>query len=403
VNTESIQKIKSLAHDLRDEIISIRHHLHAHPELSFQEAETAKYISQKLSSWGIEHQTGIGGNGIVGVIESQAASRKSQVGRVVALRADIDALPITEQNEVEYKSQNSGVMHACGHDVHSSSLFGAIKILNEMKNDFEGTIKFIFQPAEEKLPGGASMMIKEGVLENPKPDFIIAQHVFTPLTVGKAGFFEGKYMASSDELYFTVKGKGGHAAVPQDTINPIFIAAHLVNEIEKLSKELSQEKIPTILTIGKITGPGATNVIPDEVKLEGTLRTMDEEWRKNLHQKLKQLVADFNKSHGGVVDIEIKIGYPCLINDEAVTTQSKNFAKEFLGEENVVDLSVWMASEDFAFYSQKIPACFYRIGTGNPEKGITSGVHTSTFNIDEDALEIASGMMAGIAMNLLSQ
>src|SRR6185295_80821 len=247
-DTELIHRIKSLAHDIRGEIISIRRHLHAHPELSFYETETAKFISQKLSAWGIEHQTGIGGNGIVGTIQSSIVPAEmrdqSSIKKCVALRADMDALPITEQNEVDYKSQNEGVMHACGHDIHSSALLGALKILNEIKNDFEGTIKFIFQPAEEKIPGGASLMIREGVLENPKPDAIIAQHVFTPLTAGKAGFFAGKYMASSDELYFTVKGKGGHAAVPKDTINPIFIAAHLVNEIEMLSKELSQAEIP---------------------------------------------------------------------------------------------------------------------------------------------------------------
>lgn len=401
----SIDKIKDLASKSKDEIIAIRHHLHSHPELSFEETETAKFISQKLSSWNIDHQTGFGGNGIIGLIRGKPYSQNPEGGnpkiKCVALRADMDALPIQEKNDVPYKSQNEGVMHACGHDVHSSALLGALKILNELKNDFEGTIKFIFQPGEEKLPGGASVMIRDGVLKNPKPDIIIAQHVYTPLKAGTAGFHKGKYMASSDEIYITVKGKGGHVADPKNVVNPILIAAHLLVEMEKLTIELSRSAIPTVLAFGKIIGNGATNVIPDEVTIDGTLRTMDEGWRKEVYTLLKKLIVDFSLQHKTAVELRIETGYPCLVNDEKVTQSAKNFASEYLGKENIVDLDIRMASEDFAFYSQKIPACFYRIGTGNPGKSITSGVHTPTFNIDENALETGSALMAWLSLSLL--
>ncbi|MEO5673262.1 MAG: M20 family metallopeptidase [Chitinophagales bacterium] len=396
MNSQPLKQIKSLAHTYRDEIISIRHHLHSHPELSFEEKNTAEFISSMLKEWNIEHQTGIGGYGIIGVISGTNAKKKC-----VALRADMDALPISEQNEVEYRSQNEGVMHACGHDVHSAALLGALRILDQLKNEFEGTIKFIFQPGEEKLPGGASLMIKAGVLENPRPDAIIAQHVYTPLSVGTAGFRSGMYMASADEIYITVKGKGGHAAEPGNVINPIFIAARLLVEIEKLINELSKAKVPTVLAFGKISGAGATNVIPSEVTIDGTLRTMDESWRSEVHGRITKLITGFSTLHHNQISLQIGPGYPVLVNDEIITSSSKKFAEEYLGKENVGDLDLRMASEDFSFYSQEIPACFYRIGTGNAGKGITSSVHTPTFNIDEDALEIASGMMAWMAVSLL--
>ncbi|MBA3649482.1 MAG: amidohydrolase [Chitinophagales bacterium] len=390
------ERVKELSAKIKEEIISIRRHLHAHPELSFQEIETAKFISSKLSAWNIEHQTGIGGNGIVALIKGRNPGKKT-----IALRADMDALPITEKNEVEYKSQHNGIMHACGHDVHSASLLGTAKILNDLKNEFEGTIKLIFQPAEEKLPGGASIMINDGVLENPKPDVIIAQHVFTPLHVGTAGFRPGKYMASADEIYITVKGKGGHAADPALVINPIFIAARLLSELEELMQQLSTSEIPTVLNFGKVIGAGATNVIPDEVTIDGTLRTLDEAWRETVHHNLKELIQNFSEKDKTIVLLRMDKGYPCLINDKVITSEARSFAEDYLGKENVKDLDIRMASEDFAFFSQAIPACFYRIGTGNPEKNITSGVHTPVFNIDEDALEISTGLMAWIALNLL--
>ncbi|MEP7127981.1 MAG: M20 family metallopeptidase [Chitinophagales bacterium] len=392
----SIEKIKQLSKDMKEEVIAIRRHLHAHPELSFQEKETSAYISARLTAWNIEHLKGIAGTGIVALIKGKNPDKK-----VIALRADMDALPITEKNEVDYRSQNIGVMHACGHDVHSSSLLGTAKMLAELRDEFEGTIKLIFQPGEEKLPGGASLMIKEGVLENPVPEFILAQHVFTQLPVGKAGFFAGKYMASSDEIYISVKGKGGHAAVPSGVINPLYPAARLLTLLEDVSKEFANAVVPTVLAFGKITGPGATNVIPDEVKIEGTFRTMDEKWRFEAHNRLRNTITLFSKNSGIDIELEIRIGYPCLINNEEVTRSSISAASEYLGEANVVPLGIWMASEDFAFYSQKVPACFYRIGTGNPEKNIVSPVHTATFSVDEDALEISSGLMAWITLQLM--
>lgn len=390
-------KIKAISKEIKSEVIAIRRHLHAHPELSFYEEQTAKFISSRLKEANIQFTNGIAGNGIVAMIHGKNPEKIT-----VALRADMDALPITEKNEVDYKSENQGVMHACGHDVHSASLLGTAVILDALKSEFEGTVKLIFQPAEEKLPGGAALMIKEGALDSPRPDAIMAQHVFTQLPVGKVGFFPGKYMASSDEIYITVTGKGGHAAVPEGVINPLYIAAHLLVELEKLSVELSQASIPTILTFGKITGPGATNVVPDEVKLEGTLRTLDESWRRTVHDRLRDFTADFSSHSSGKTEIQILVGYPCLINDERVTYSFMQYAREYLGAENVKELSIWMASEDFAFYSQQIPACFYRLGTGNPEKNIVSPVHTPTFNIDEDALEISCGLMAWLAIKFLS-
>ncbi len=392
----SIEKIKQLSKELKQEVIGIRRHLHAHPELSFQEYATSAYIAGLLADWKIEHQTGIAGTGIVALIKGKNPDKK-----VVALRADMDALPITEKNEVEYKSQQEGVMHACGHDVHSSSLLGTAKMLSTLKEEFEGTIKLIFQPGEEKLPGGASMMIREGVLENPRPDVILAQHVFTQLPAGKSGFFAGKYMASSDELYLTVKGKGGHAAVPAGIINPLYAAAKLLVALENFARELAATKIPSVLAFGKITGAGATNVVPDLVTIEGTFRTMDEAWRKEVHGRLRSITEKVATDFAGGISLEIRLGYPCLHNNPVVTNLSSQAAMEYLGPENVVELGTWMASEDFAYYSQQIPACFYRIGTGNPEKNIVSPVHTATFSIDEDALEISTGLMAYMAIKLL--
>jgi amidohydrolase len=312
----------------------------------------------------------------------------------------MDALPINETNNVEYKSKKNGVMHACGHDVHSASLLGAAKILNELKNDFEGSVKLIFQPGEEKLPGGASLMIKEGVLENPRPQSIFGQHVFPGMEVGKVGFRNGMYMASTDEIYVTVKGKGGHAAMPADYINPLLIASQILLELNKTFM-LKEQKAPTVLAFGKITGKGATNVIPDEVKIEGTFRTMDENWRSEAHAKMKKLAEDIVQQMGGSCDFRIERGYPFLVNDEKTTTQARVAAEIYLGKENVEELPLRMTAEDFAFYSQQIPSCFYRLGTGNKKKGITSGVHTSTFDIDEQALEIGAGLMAWLALNEL--
>lgn len=394
--SEIIALIKQKAQDYKQEVIEIRRHLHQHPELSFEEFETSKYVCSKLTEYGIEHQAGYVKTGVVGLVKGNNPDKK-----IIALRADLDALPIVEENDVEYKSLNNGVMHACGHDVHTSSLLGAAKILNELKDHFEGTVKLIFQPGEEKLPGGASLMIKEGVLENPKPTTIIGQHVFPQLEAGKVGFKSGMYMASTDELYVTVKGKGGHAALPHLTVDPILIASHIITSLQQIVSRMSHPTAPTVLSFGKITGNGATNIIPDKVELEGTFRAMNEEWREKAHEKMKEIAESIAQSMGGECIFTIKKGYPFLVNDEVVTHKAKDAAVDYLGKENVIDLELRMTAEDFAYFSQVMPSCFYRLGVRNDESNITSGLHTSTFNIDETAIETSIGLMAWLAINEL--
>ncbi|MCB0594530.1 MAG: amidohydrolase [Lewinellaceae bacterium] len=390
-------KIQKLANTYHQDVIGIRRHLHQNPELSYEEVETGKYISQQLQEYGIPHQHGVADNGVVGLIEGQNPGK-----RVVALRADIDALPIEEANQVPYKSQKPGIMHACGHDVHTSSLLGAARILNDLRKEFEGTVKLIFQPAEERLPGGASIMIKEGVLENPRPASILGQHVHPPLEVGKVGMRAGNYMASADELYMTVKGKGGHGALPQDCIDPILITAHILTALQQVISRYADPALPSVLTFGYIASTGgATNIIPNEVKLKGTFRTMDERWRFEAHQRMKRMAEGMAESMGGSCELDILVGYPVLFNNEELTTKAFRYAEEYLGKENVVELPIRMTAEDFAYYSQEMPACFYRLGTGNPARGITSPIHTNTFDVDEDCLAISIGLMAWMAVKEL--
>lgn len=393
------QKVKELAKKYHSDVIAIRRHIHSNPELSFQEHNTSAFIASKLEEYGIPFTKGIVETGIVAHIKGKNPSSK-----MIALRADMDALPIYEENKVEYVSKNPGVMHACGHDVHSASLLGTARILNELKSEFEGTVKLIFQPGEEQLPGGASLMIKEGVLDNPRPQRIIAQHVFPSMEAGRVGFRSGMYMASTDELYVTVKGKGGHAAMPSQYVSPLLIASAILLELQKafMNKDTKDiPDIPTVLAFGKITGMGATNVIPNEVKLEGTFRTMDEKWRAEAHEKMRSIAERIAEQMGGSCDFRVDHGYPFLVNDGETTLKARTAAEEYLGKENVEDLDLRMTAEDFAYYSQVVPACFYRLGTGNKERGITSGVHTSTFDIDERALEVGSGLLAWIALKSL--
>jgi amidohydrolase len=393
-----IKKIKALSKEHFNEIVAIRRHLHANPELSFEEYQTSAFIEEKLKQFQIPFKSGFVKTGIVAHIEGKNPSKK-----VVALRADMDALPIQEENKVEYCSKNAGVMHACGHDVHTACLLGAAKILNELKNEFEGTVKLIFQPAEEKLPGGASLMIKEGALENPKTSAIIGLHVFPSMESGKVGFRSGMYMASTDELYVTIQGKGGHGALPHLTIDPVLISAHLIVGLQQIVSRNAQPIIPSVLSFGKVIANGATNVIPAEVKLEGTFRTLDESWRTEAHKRMRELACGMVESMGGKCEFEIKRGYPVLYNNEELTQRSEKTAIEYLGNKNVEKLDLRMTAEDFAYYTQEIPGCFYRLGTGNISKGITSNVHTSTFDIDENALEIGMGLMSCLALRELNK
>ena len=390
-------KIRERANHYFADVVAMRRHLHAHPELSYEEVETGKYVAQKLAEIGISHVHGVADNGVVGLIEGRNPSKK-----VVALRADLDALPILEKNDVPYKSQVEGKMHACGHDAHTASLLGAARILYDLKDEFEGTIKLIFQPAEEKTPGGASLMIAEGVLENPEPLSIIGQHVHPPLEAGKVGLKGGIYMASSDEIYMTIRGQGGHGAMPQECIDPILIAAHIITALQQVVSRNANPALPTVLTLGKINSVGgATNIIPDIVNIEGTFRTLDETWRAEAKRRMKRIAEGVAESMGGHCDFEIQHGYPVLFNDEDLTKKIKAFMIEYCGADNVVDLPMRMTSEDFAYYSQKMPACFYRLGTGNVERGITSGLHTDTFDIEEKSLSLSIGLLAWLAVREL--
>jgi amidohydrolase len=388
--------IKQLADQKHHVFVDMRRHLHAHPELSFQEFHTCEWISQQLRQLNISFDQGVAGTGIVAHIKGELSSDQT-----VALRADIDALPITEANDVPYKSIRQGVMHACGHDVHTSSLLGAATILQELKPYFAGTVRLIFQPGEEKLPGGASMMIKAGALLNPKPKSIIGQHVMPQLPVGMVGFRSGRYMASTDELYLKVIGKGGHGAMPEQNIDPVIISAHLLVALQQIVSRMANPKMPSVLSFGKVTANGATNVIPNEVLLEGTFRTMNEEWRAEAHQKMKKMVELMAESMGAKAEFEIRKGYPVLENDPALTERSKSWAEEYLGKQQVTELDLWMAAEDFAYYTHELPGCFYRLGTRNEAKGIVAPVHTPNFDIDEDALKIGAGLMAFLAIKEL--
>jgi amidohydrolase len=391
-----LDKIKTLSQTYSREVVSLRRHLHENPELSYQEYNTAKFVAQTLRSFGIEPTEGIATTGILAEIKGKNPGKK-----MVALRADMDALPITELNDVPYKSKNNGVMHACGHDVHTSSLLGTARILEEVKDQFEGTVRLLFQPGEEKNPGGASYMIRDGALQNPTPSSIIGQHVFPLLPAGKIGFREGMYMASCDEIYIKVIGKGGHGAAPELAVDPIVIASHILIALQQIISRNASPKQPTVLTFGKIAGGTAVNVIPDEVNLAGTFRAMNETWRAEGLKKIKKMAESIAEGMGGKCEVEISHGYPYLENNPEVTRSIKKAAEAYVGKENVVDIDITLGAEDFSYYSQLVPASFYRLGTRNESKGITSYVHTPTFDIDEEALIIGPGLMAWMAIQEL--
>ena len=390
-----ILRIKQIANQHFDAMVANRRHLHRNPELSFEEFATTKFIAEKLKEIGYNLQTITETGGYIDILG------KNPGYKVIALRGDIDALPIFEKNEVEYKSQNEGKMHACGHDVHTTSLLGAVRILHELREEFEGTIRCIFQPGEERLPGGASIMIREGVLKNSNVESIIGQHVMPLMDAGKVGFRPGLYMASADEIYIRVIGKGGHGAHPHQNIDPVMIAAQIITQLQTIPSRRAKPSIPTVLSIGKVIAEGSTNIIPNEVYMEGTFRTYDEEWRAKAHQLIVQMCNDICKLHGATCEAEVRKGYPFLMNDEKLTENAKQWATEYLGAENVLDLELWPAGEDFAYYSQEIPACFYRLGSKNEAQGKTSMVHTPTFDVDEESLKIGSGLMAWLAIQEL--
>jgi len=391
-----IKKIKEIANNQLNAFIKVRRHLHTNPELSFKEYNTCVFIKDYLKKIEIDEIRQVGETGVLGIIKGKG------IGKTILLRADIDALPINTELKTDYKSKNKNVMHACGHDVHITSLLFAASILNELKAEFSGTIRLLFQPGEEKMPGGATEMIREGVLKNPVPSAVLGQHVFPQIPAGKVGFRPGEFMASMDEIYITIKGKGGHGAMPETTIDPVFIACQIVTSAQQLVSRVSNPKTPTVLSFGKILGNGSVNVIPNEVYLEGTFRTVDEVWRKDALIKLKKMVTSIAEGLGGTCEIKIINGYPFVFNNEELTSRVKLLAEDYLGKENVLDQEIWMASEDFAYYSHLVPATFYLLGVQNKEAGINLGLHTPTFDIDERALETGAGLMAWLAINELN-
>ena len=387
--SDLMQRIQQAAKADAHLIQQWRRHMHAHPELSFQEVNTQAYVIEQLKKAGITQIEPIANTGVLAIIKGNNPD-----SRIIALRGDMDALPITELNEVDYKSVNSGVMHACGHDVHTSCLLGAAKILHDLKHEWEGTIKLLFQPGEEKNPGGASLLINEGVLENPGPQHIIALHVHPQLEVGKVSFAPGKVMASADEIYINIKSKGGHAARPHLTADTILTASQLVMALQQVVSRNNNPFSPSVLSICSIQGGHTTNVIPSEVKLMGTFRAMDETWRFAAHERIKDICRHTAESTGAEINVRIDVGYPSVINDAVLTPKTKQLATAYMGEQEVGEMELSMGAEDFGYYSQKIPGCFFRLGTGNLSKGISSGVHTPTFDIDEKGIEIGMGLMA---------
>jgi amidohydrolase len=392
------QKIKDLTQKYYPEIIAIRRHIHENPELSFEEHNTSKYICSKLDEYGIEYKAGFVKTGIVGSIKGKNPQKK-----VIALRADMDALPIHESDNNPFKSCNQGVMHACGHDAHSASLLGTAKILNELKDQWEGTILLIFQPGEEKFPGGAKLMMEEGALDNPKPEIIIGQHVLPDMASGDVGFKEGMYMASGDEIYLTVRGKGGHAAMPHTLNDNVLIAANIIVSLQQIVARMVPANIPTVLSFGRVIADGATNIIPEKVEIAGTLRTMNEEWRAKIKKHIRKIASEMAQSMGATCEVMINDGYPVVTNSEIITQIASDAAKTYLGEERVHKMDIRMTAEDFGYYTQAYPCTFYRFGVKQVNNISTGGLHTPGFNLNESSLETSVGLMAYIAMDILTR
>jgi hippurate hydrolase len=372
--------------------------IHSNPELSFQEYETAAFVCAELTKMGIAYQAGIAGTGVLAVIEGRNPDRKT-----IALRADMDALPVCEQVDVAWKSRNADVMHACGHDVHTACLLGAAQILNVIKSEFEGRVLLIFQPGEEKAPGGARLMLEAGLFDVYKPDLILAQHVSVDYPTGTMGFRSGKIMASADEIHVKMKGKGGHGALPHLVNDTVLAAAQTLVSLQQVKSRLCHPLTPMVLTFGKLIAAGAQNVIPHEVQLSGTFRTMDEQWREKAKEHIVRIISETAVAYGCVAEIEIPAGYPCVVNDDQITSRAAIYAAEWVGETSVVELEQRMTSEDFSFFTQQYPATFYRFGVKGKSNAATGGLHSADFFIDEDALPTGFGGMAWLAYSFLKE
>jgi amidohydrolase len=383
MSLDILQFIRQKSLDLFEKVKGYREHMHMYPELSYQEFETMEFVSQCLTKLGIEHEKGVGKTGVVAIIRGD---HHSSTETCIGLRADLDALPIIEDTDLPFQSKNNGVMHACGHDVHTAILLGAAEIIFEQRNNLISPVKLVFQPGEEKNPGGATLMIADGVLHNPSVKEMYALHVFPEMKTGNVGFREGVYMASSDEIYITIHGKGGHGATPHQCIDPIMIGANLLVQLQQVVSRKCNPTIPSVLTFGHFEAIGATNIIPSTAIIRGTFRTMNENWRAEALSLVESQIKEICASMGATVTVEISKGYPYLENNPAVTNKVRNKAKQILGDQHAEDLPIRMTSEDFAFYSQEIPVCFMRLGVRNEEKGIVYGVHHPKFNIDDNAL-----------------
>jgi amidohydrolase len=389
--------IKKLSSEYFEEIRTVRRHLHQHPELSTQEFKTAEFICKKLDEYGISYIRGVAETGIVGIINGVNPESKN-----IALRADMDALPIKEENTTEYKSLFPGKMHACGHDVHMASLLGTARILSQLTHRFEGSVKLIFQPSEETYPGGAVRMIREGVLKNPDTVSVIGQHVINTVDAGKIGIKSGPYMASTDEVFLTIRGTGGHAATPEQLVDPVLITSHIIVALQQIVSRNANPIIPTVLSFGRIIGEGRTNIIPDTVSVAGTVRTYDETWRRTVHEKITRMASSIAEAMGGSCEVKISHGYPFLNNDPELAAQIRSWAADYLGENNVIELDARMTSEDFSYFANEVPSCLYRLGIRNEQKGIRSNLHTSTFDVDESCMITGMGLMAWLAFSRLN-
>ncbi|MDP4184271.1 MAG: M20 family metallopeptidase [Bacteroidota bacterium] len=391
-----IQEIQQISSQIFSEVVSIRRHLHQNPELSFHEFNTSAYICSKLTEFGIPFKNGFVKTGILARIDCG-----SKNGKTIALRADMDALPIQEKNNAEYCSINQGVMHACGHDLHAACLLGTAKILKQLAPQLQGTILLIFQPAEEVNPGGAKLMMEEGLFAEQEPDMIIGLHVLPELETGKAGFKSGMYMASGDEIHFKVKGQGGHGALPHKLTDTVLATAHIITSLQQIVSRNAPPEIPTVLSFGRVIANGATNIIPNEVEVAGTFRTMNEPWRQKAKEQMKKLACSIAEGMGATCEFDINDGYPVLYNDEALTAKAKEAAIEILGSNNVIDMDIRMTCEDFAYYSLKHPVTFFRIGVKDPDSDKVKPLHTSEFDVDENAILTGMRAMSNIAVRLI--
>lgn len=379
-------------------VIADRRHLHENPELAFEEIETAKFVAERLEQLGLEDlRTGVGGTGVTALIKGGKGE-----GKVIMLRADMDALPILEENDVDYKSKVDGKMHACGHDAHTAMLLGVARVLMDRRDEFAGTVKVLFQPAEEVPPGGAIEMIKDGALENPRVDACIGLHVAADIPAGKIGVRSGPGSAGSDRFRAVIQGKGGHAARPQSTIDPVVIASQAVLALQALvSRETDPMEAAVISTTALLAGH-AFNVIPDTAELRGTVRTLSPEVRDHLAKRVPEVIEGISKAMGAEAEVEFTLGYPGIVNDPEISRIVEEAATETLGEDAVIENELSMGGEDFSYFSLERPGCFFRAGTKNEERGIVWGHHHPKFDLEEEGFVAGMTTMAASVVKYLN-